>query len=324
MSPSQLLFVLLTASMVNLYSSVCCAAASEYPLPCFDPRRRHKEVHNETVSSEFKVITPSDFEEEEGLNATWSEDVVVDDSHLENESEEDEERHIYPVLWLFETEDEYEETPQVLAAIEEVFVSSANEAHGTDKVAFERAAVETAKHDAIEKEDQPEPSLFDTLLSWVPSPSEEGPGTPLPLGGLRGSLAVNSGLPAASEATLGARFFGWKRHKARRSTAPSFSIERYRYEYIAEVSLRCRFCGGDDLYYFGATGTDSNSSAPLLLEDEVGQYLTARAHRRWERIFCRKLIDIEGIGKPSRCYIKVDRTRELPPGLSILDEDMAE
>lgn len=259
---------------------------------------------------------------------------AADDSEAVSDENEFEE-HIYPVLLIFETEEDFSETPDIFQEIESAFILSGNEAHGDDNVVFEKAVIDEVYHDLIEAEDVGlEPTDADAsgtdgevLMSAEydgESPGEEHEEE------AEGSLETETDDKDAP--TLGFKRIRRRRkerkarknpttttttpqpRRVRTTTArPYIFVDTARDEIAGTFSIRCRFCRRSGYRLMG----------------EKSDALTLRMHRRWERLFCRRLRQTKFLKTASRCFIRVDRANPLDGkntelGQTVIDQPLIE
>ena len=202
--------------------------------------------------------------------------------------------HKFPALWTFELDDDYAETPELIAQMEEAFITSANEAHASADMKFYSAFIKSAVHEHLtdESDDKNRMLLEDEQGEYYYDGSDKGT--------MHAAAAAAAADPTGDETTRALRGSMWNRPANRKNGST------FRPNYTSLGGLGCNLCPNDDDATTMLAHPFELGTAFYSLEQ--GQSIRSD----WQRRFCRKLRKIPSLEKARRCFIYLDLNHEEP------------
>ncbi len=191
--------------------------------------------------------------------------------------------HNFPAIWNFQLEEDFTESPEILAQIEEAFILAANEVHNSADIKFFSAFIKRVVHEHFNK-DEDSMMLGETYEEQEASEDE------------------------VEDETNLARRLRWRSNFHIRPKN-SRNSPMWRPNYSVVLSVACNLCGRHP---------DDDDAATMLARPlELGNRFYELEQGRnillaWQKKFCQKLHKIKTLHKPSRCFIFFDLDHEDP------------
>lgn len=181
-------------------------------------------------------------------------------------------QHKFSAIWNFELDDDFTETPEILAQIEEAFILSGNEVHDVSEIRFNSAFIKSSMHEHVTEEEDKKKKMM-----MLDDANNTGDGKTM--------LRFN---------------MNWRNKNSRNNP----NLRPY---YITLTDVSCKLCMPE--YRYVATDAAhpvGQGSGTAFYQSEQGQNI----HAAWQRKFCQKLRTIPSLQKARRCFIYVDMKHE--------------
>ncbi len=194
-------------------------------------------------------------------------------------------RHYFPAVWNFELEDDFAETPEVMAQIEEAFILAANEVHDSADIKFFSVFTKGVMHEHFNKDG-------DSMMLGEVDEEEE---------------ASEDEVEVEDETNLARRLRWRSNFHIRPKNSRNSPLWRPNYRVV--LSVACNLCGRHP--------DDDDAAIMMARPLELRNRFYELEHGRnimlaWQKRFCRKLHNIKTLHKPSRCFIFLDLDHEDP------------
>jgi len=251
-------------------------------------------------------------------SAVNSEVAIGDLTHLRNN----------PIVVSYEVDEEVDETPELLAAIQEALVMSANEAHGNLDMQFYAAAIKGVIHENLEEQVTKEEEDDDEDVLLEEDEDEEEEEWSFFPAVLRGRSRSSSKKRSSSRTPWWAdkckvKFYAYTfPHRCRKVPDRHYGDRSYTNDKNKKNIYR-RDVNSGNIANCNLCPRNPNDDDSLMLRGEQAalvpinnQFYSTFEGRsvmaKWQVQFCKKLRRIPALGKPTRCFIHFDSEHEDP------------
>ena len=207
----------------------------------------------------------------------------------------------FPALWNFEVDDDFVETPELMAQLEQAFVLSANEVHNGADIRFVSSFIKSSIHESLAAETVSNKKKKRTMMRMLDGQEDED----FEQEDYDEEDEAEDAAAANDYHTRGGNAGMLGKSVIRPSTKKFGPIFRPNYTNLNNVG--CNLCSDDD----DATATMLVN--PLELGSAFYQLEDGREIRlAWQRKLCQKLRSIPELEKARRCFIYLDLDHEEP------------
>ena len=189
----------------------------------------------------------------------------------------------FPAIWNVVMDEDFAETPAIMAQMEQALILSANEVHNNADITFLSASTKRSVHERITEDGDDNNKRKKMMM--LDGDYEEG---------------VDSD-PAAAAGALDNEETPNLRINWNINIRPKNSKNNpiLRPNYTTNLDCYCRFCSDDDAVAVSARPLEQGN---LFYELQEGQDI----HEAWQRKFCQKLRAIPALQGARRCFIYLD------------------